>query len=123
MAEAFGSAAADRVPLLDAGRGEVYGARFDAAASPPVELSPAWVGDPTRALSDGATVALFGSGAVLHERRLREAGYQGVIARAPTSVAAGAGRIALTWLLDGTRDAGQAVPLYVRPADAELKRR
>src|SRR4029434_7644068 len=29
MADAHGPAAVDRVPLLDAGRGEVYGARFD----------------------------------------------------------------------------------------------
>jgi tRNA threonylcarbamoyladenosine biosynthesis protein TsaB len=123
MAEAFGPASADRVPLLDAGRGEVYGARFDPGTSPPVELRPAWVGDPALALSGGADVAIFGQGGVAHEARLREAGYRGVIARAPTGIAAAVGRIALDRLLAGALLSNDLAPLYVRPADAEVKRR
>jgi tRNA threonylcarbamoyladenosine biosynthesis protein TsaB len=123
MTEAFGPASADRVPLLDAGRGEVYGARFDPGASPPVELRPAWVGDPAFALSAGADVAIFGHGGVAHEARLREAGYRGVIARGPTGIAAAVGRIALDRLLAGALGSNDLAPLYVRPADAEIKLR
>lgn len=121
MAEAFGPAAGDRVPLLDAGRGEVYGARFDAAGSPPVALTPPWVGDATLALRDGAHVVVFGSGARTHESQLREAGYAGPIGRAPTSVASAAGRIALSMIAAGTVAPGDLAPLYVRPSDAEVK--
>ena len=121
MAEAHGPASADRVPLLEAGRGEVYGARFDPAGSPPGEMCPAWVGDPALALSPGGDVAIFGNGAVNHEARLREAGYRGVIARPPTAIAAAVGRIALLRLLMGAADPLELTPLYVRPADAEVK--
>ena len=37
MAEAHGPDSRDRVPVLDAGRGEVYAARYDATGSPPEE--------------------------------------------------------------------------------------
>jgi len=121
MAEAHGPATADRAPLLDAGRGDVYGARFDAASSPPVELRGAWVGDPALAIEAGATLVVFGEGARVHETRLREAGYSGPIGRAPTSVAAAAGRIALAELASGTVVAPALAPLYVRPASAKVR--
>jgi tRNA threonylcarbamoyladenosine biosynthesis protein TsaB len=121
MAEASGPAAADRVPLLDAGRGEVYGARFDAAASPPRAIVPAWVGEPERALAEGADVCLFGGGAAAHERRLRDAGYRGAIGSAPTGLAAGAGRIALARFALGNETEFDGTPLYVRPSDAEVR--
>jgi len=121
MAEAHGPAAADRVPLLDAGRGEVYGARFDAETSPPVALRGAWVGDPAEAVESGVTLVLFGEGARVHEARLREAGYAGPIGRAGTSVAAAAGRIALSKLAAGAVVAGDVAPLYVRPASAKAR--
>jgi len=121
MAEAYGPAEADRVPLLDAGRGEVYGARFDAASYPPLELRGAWVGDPAQAIESGVTVVLFGEGARVHEARLRGAGYAGPIGRAGTSVAAAAGRIALSKLAAGTVAAGEVAPLYVRPASAKVR--
>jgi len=121
MAEAYGPAAADRVPLLDAGRGEVYGARFDPGSYPPLELRGAWVGDPAQAVESGATLVLFGEGARVHEVRLREAGYTGPIGRGGTSVAAAAGRIALSKLAAGTVAAGEVAPLYVRPASAKVR--
>ena len=123
MAEAHGPAAADRVPLLDAGRGDVYGARFDAGGSPPVELRRAWVGEPAGAIERGVAVVVFGDGARVHEARLRDAGYSGPIGRAPSSVAAAAGRIALAQLLAGCVVPGDVAPLYVRPADAEVRLR
>jgi tRNA threonylcarbamoyladenosine biosynthesis protein TsaB len=121
MAEAHGPAAGDRVPLLDAGRGDVYGARFDPGGSPPDELRPAWVGDPALAFEPGVAVVLFGDGARVHEARLREAGYSGPIGRAVTSVAAAAGRIALAKLLAGNVLSSGLTPLYVRPANATVR--
>ena len=123
VAEAHGPAAADRVPLLDAGRGDVYGARFDASGSPPEELRRAWVGDPGLAVERGVDLVVFGEGARVHEARLREAGYSGPIGRAPSSVAAAAGRIALVQIRAGCVVANDLTPLYVRPADAEVRRR
>lgn len=121
MAEAHGIAAGDRVPLLDAGRGDVYGARFDAEGSPPAERREAWVGDPVLAIEPGVTVCVFGGGARLHGARLREAGYAGPIGHQPTTVAAAAGRIAFAKLLAGTVGANELAPLYIRPADAKVR--
>jgi len=121
MAEAHGPAVAERVPLLDAGRGEVYGARFDARGRPPDVLRPAWVGDPALAVEPGIDVVVFGGGGRVHEARLREAGYAGPIGLAPTSVAAAAGRIALARLAAGIVTPSEMTPLYVRPADAEVR--
>jgi tRNA threonylcarbamoyladenosine biosynthesis protein TsaB len=123
MADAYGPTAADRVPLLCAGRGDVYGARFDAGASPPNVLRRAWVGDPALAVERGVDVVVFGDGARAHEARLRESGYAGPIGRAPSSVAAAAGRIALAQLLAGCVVPGEIAPLYVRPAEAEIRLR
>jgi tRNA threonylcarbamoyladenosine biosynthesis protein TsaB len=123
MAEAWGPAHAERVPLIDAGRGEAYGARFDATGCPPVAIDPVWVADPVRALSGGRRVVVFGTGALAHEARLREAGYDGPIGRPVTGIAAAAGRIALArWPEDGRPDS-ELAPLYVRPSDAEVKHR
>ena len=121
MAEAHGPAAADRVPLLDAGRGDVYGARFDPGSSPPGELRSAWVGNPALVIEPGVTVAVFGPGARVHEARLREVGYAGPIGQAVTSVAAAAGRIALAKLAAGAVVSSELAPLYVRPADAKVR--
>jgi tRNA threonylcarbamoyladenosine biosynthesis protein TsaB len=121
MAEAFGPSDAERVPLLDAGRGEVYGARFDPGSSPPVELREAWVGEPASAVESGGKLVLFGEGAHVHEARLREAGYLGPIGRAGSSVAAAAGRIALFNLAAGTVAPSDVAPLYVRPASAKAR--
>jgi tRNA threonylcarbamoyladenosine biosynthesis protein TsaB len=121
MAEAYGPAGCDRVPLLDAGRGDVYGARFDPGGSPPVELRPAWVGVPALAVEPGVPVVMFGAGARVHEPRLREAGYAGPIGGQVTSVAAAAGRIALVKLASGEVVAADLAPLYVRPADAKVR--
>jgi tRNA threonylcarbamoyladenosine biosynthesis protein TsaB len=121
MAEAHGPAAGDRVPLLDAGRGDVYGARFDAASSPPVALRGPWVGDPALAIEPGVSIIVFGDGAWTRQAGLRHAGYTGPIGRASTSIAAAAGRIGLARLLAGNADSSDITPLYVRPADAKVR--
>jgi len=121
MAEALGPSPAPRVPLLDAGRGDVYGARFDPGGSPPAELRVAWVGDPALAVEAGASIVIFGEGARVHEGRLRAAGYAGPIGRPPTSVASAAGRIALARIASGEVVPADLAPLYVRPADAKVR--
>ena len=121
MAEAHGPAPFDRVPLMDAGRGEVYGARFDRDSSPPRMLRPVGVGDPAIALEPRSDIVVFGRGAIAQASRLKEAGYAAPIGRTPTSIAAGVGRIALAMLAAGTVVPGDVAPFYVRPADAELR--
>lgn len=121
MAESYGPADADRVPLLDAGRAEVFGARFDAAGSPPTTVTAPWVGPPELAFekAPGRCVA-FGCGADLYAARLHAAGLPARLARAPASIAAAAGRLALLRLAGGATDGEGMSPLYLRPADAEL---
>jgi len=124
LAEAFGPAESDRVPLLDAGRGEVYGARFDPASSPPVVLAGSWLGPPERAIEGGgAKPVIFGPGAETHRQRLATAGWRGPVRRSPTSVAAATGRLALDRLAAGAESGEGMSPVYLRPPDAELKRR
>lgn len=121
MAEAFGPAEAPRLPLLDAGRGEVYGALYDPDASPPREQLAPWVGPPERALEAASgRLVLFGSGAEAHRERLARPGGAWRIGRAPTSIAAGVGRLTLWRLGAGAPDGEGLSPLYLRPSDAEL---
>ena len=124
MAEAIGPVGLDRVPLLDAGRGEVFGARFDPRVSPPVEKIAPWIGAPESSLEPaGGAAVLFGPGAQLHAARLREAGYDGPFPAAPLPVAAGAGRLALLRLAAAAPDGEGLAPVYLRPTDAERKLR
>jgi tRNA threonylcarbamoyladenosine biosynthesis protein TsaB len=118
MAEAHGPDVRERVPVLDAGRGEVYAARFDAAGSPPKEHEAPWVGSPLRLLHRETPAVLFGPGVAMHAALLRERGWTGPAAASPTGVAAGAARLAVRRHHAGSRSDGLA-PLYLRPADAE----
>jgi tRNA threonylcarbamoyladenosine biosynthesis protein TsaB len=123
MAEALGPVVGQRVPLMDASRGEIYGAVYDEAGTPPTEVVPPWVGPPESAIgvAEGSAV-LFGRGAELYSGRLREAGWSGVARRAPAGVAGAAGRLAFLRLAAGASDGEGMSPLYLRPADAELAR-
>ena len=120
MAEAFGPSDRDRIPMMDAGRGDVYGGRYDASSSPPLEKIVPWVGPPEWILGAGAgEFVVFGPGARSHVGRLRSAGFTGRFGTSPTSVAAGAARIAVSCLLSGVAHGEGLAPLYVRPADVE----
>jgi tRNA threonylcarbamoyladenosine biosynthesis protein TsaB len=122
LAEALGPAEGERVPLLDAGRQEVYGARYDASSFPPVEIVPPWVGPPERALAQRlGSAVVFGPGADLHRERLVGAGLKRPVPRFPARVAAAAGRLAARKISEGVVHGDRMSPLYLRPPDAELK--
>jgi len=123
LAEAHGAAEAMRVPILDAGRGEVYAACFDPTSSPPEIVREPWVGPPGGLAEriEGPAV-LFGPG--LDPRVLSVGPSVGVRwASAPRAVAAAVGRLALAALEAGDPDALAMAPLYVRPPDAVARPR
>jgi len=117
LAEACGPAERERLVLLAAGRGDLYGARYDAASSPPARLQGPWQ-RPLSELSNRSlddALLIFGPGSGAEAERARAAG--AVVARPPSSIAAAAGRLAL---LRGLPEAGEAPPLsplYLRPPD------
>jgi tRNA A37 threonylcarbamoyladenosine modification protein TsaB len=123
MAEAHGAAATERIALLSAGRGEFYGARYDAESSPPRELRAPWLG------AAGERLGAEPEGAVLivpaeleQETSLRQftAG-RFKIARARSIIAGAAGRLALLGHASGTAEIYPPTPMYLRRPDAEIK--
>ena len=119
IVEAHGPCATERVPLLDAGRGEVYGARYDPEASPPALLDGPWLLPRTelRRKAAGATwIAGPGTEAVAGEGESAE---PLVLRRAPERLAHAVGRIALA--REG--ESAPLRPLYVREPDALLRPR
>lgn len=125
IAEAHGPSVADRLVLLGAGRGELFGARFDPAGSPPVAIEGPWVEPPptvlSRAQAGPPSIAIPAPGTelLLEQAGFREAGIP--IGTPPRSVATAAGRLALATgvLEDGAEES--LSPLYLRPPDAVLK--
>lgn len=119
MAEAFGPAEAIRVPWLAAGRGEVFGAAFDAASSPPRERTAPMVGPPEQVFEasvqdEPAVVFGFGLEAVAQLRPV-----PGVrVGQPPRGIAAAAARLAL--LVE--RGPDSISPVYLRPPDAQPPR-
>jgi tRNA threonylcarbamoyladenosine biosynthesis protein TsaB len=115
VAEAYGPAEADRIPLIPAGRGNVYRGRFDASSSPPRLLAAPWAGPPERALEGE------GAGVVLVPRDLPFPDVPAPFRRAPapTSIAAAVGRLAALRLFAGLTPEDAPHPLYVRPSYAE----
>jgi tRNA threonylcarbamoyladenosine biosynthesis protein TsaB len=125
MAQAFGPAEADRLALLPAGRGEVYGAVYDADSTPPKELDPPWLGLPERALAnrrdDGQLVA-FGPGLDLVSDSGPQTDGRFIHGRCPRSIAAGAGQISLL-RGDFDNEMPPLRPVYLRVPDVVLKLR
>ena len=115
MAEASGACDGERVCVLGAGRGELYVARFDAGSSPPVELDAPGLVEASVLWSRPPGFVLWAAAAAPPE------GFPAAAGRAAgSSTAAAAARIALA---RGADQAQPLSPLYVRPSDAELKRR
>jgi tRNA A37 threonylcarbamoyladenosine modification protein TsaB len=125
IAEAHGPSVVERLVLIGAGRGELFGARFDACSSPPRTIDGPWVHSPEAIISRSAAsppaIVVPAPGT---ETLLRHAGFPE--ARIPTSspprsVAAAAGRLALANGVLGESSAESLSPLYLRPPDAVLK--
>jgi tRNA threonylcarbamoyladenosine biosynthesis protein TsaB len=119
LAAAFGPAEADRVPVLDAGRGEVYAARFDPSSDPPETRVEPWVAPPADLpgrIERPAVVFGPGAAAVPPAAGLRVGG-------APSGIAAAAGRLGAGLVRDGAPDGTGMSPLYVRPPDAVVSPR
>ena len=125
MAEAHGTANAPRLPLLSAGRGEFYGACYDAASSPPRELCAPWLGALQERLSEAPESAiLIAPAAQQHGTTLRRlAGARFEITQARSMIAGAAGRLVLLGHASGRPEDYPPAPLYLRPPDAELKTR
>lgn len=129
IAAAAGPSPVDRLVVLEAGRGELYAARFDGDGDPPRMLeetrllsreSLAEGADETPVLVVPGPGTTVDAGGLPPGRRLAEA---------PRSIAAAAGLLALA-AVDGTIDDPRLVqrdeaiaPLYVRVPDAVLNRR
>jgi tRNA threonylcarbamoyladenosine biosynthesis protein TsaB len=124
LAEAHGRASEERVPVLAAGRGEVYAARYEPAGTPPGELDGPALYTPRTLLGSlrgPATLIVaatsdpepFAAAANDDDRGIR-------IARGPVNLAVSAARLAFAHGLDGEDPACSLAPLYVRPSDAEL---
>jgi tRNA threonylcarbamoyladenosine biosynthesis protein TsaB len=123
LAEAHGPAEAARLPVVPAGRGELFAALYDAAGSPPHRSGGPWVGSPGRLVewagetAAGVVIPAPGVEPPMLEL-LADAGWR---ASAPQRSLATAG--ARLVLLGGTSPAEWAEsmsPVYVRAPDAEL---
>ncbi len=118
LAEAHGPAECDRLTLMDAGRGQVYGARYDPGSFPPDEIEAAWVGSPD--LHDKLrtpAVIVPGSGTSAPSG-LPAGGVR--VASSPHGIAAAVGKIAMDRMESERVD--PLSPLYLRPPDALFKR-
>lgn len=126
LAEAHGPAECERVTLIPAGRGEVYGARFDPGSRPPIPRGEPWLLPAGRLpdscpaecvliLAPGSDEPALGAGPLRTGLRA---------ASTPSAVAAAAARVALSrGFPEQGGEAGSLSPLYIRPPDAVLKPR
>jgi len=122
IVEAHGPADLERIPLMDAGRGELYAARYDADSSPPVELEAAWIGAAPLVLARaGASRGLVLRGPGLQLELPPDAPL--TMPGSTTECLAGAaGRLVAYRVARGTDSPEPLAPLYLRLPDAVLKR-
>lgn len=123
LAEAHGTAERERLVVMEAGRGELYAARYSAASSPPSTLEDPFVALRERVLDPAATAAALivpGPGTTVGSAELPPGAR---LARAPRAVAAAAGRVALLGGIGGGTEPPLLAPLYVRPPNARVQRR
>jgi len=119
IAEAAGPTQRGRLAVMDAGRGDLYAASYDASSSPPEQREPPWLGTvPSvleRAVADKYHV-LQGPGTHIDPSCGLD---PAALTAVPERLAGAVGCLACRRL--GT-DAGLIAPLYIRSPDALLKR-
>ena len=112
----------DRFPVMAAGRGELYAARYDPHASPPEECEAPWIESSasvvTRVMDEGGVI-ITGPGT---EVETPSGPSRVPLLRSPDKIAGAAGCIAAYTALERASDSPLA-PLYIRPPDALLKLR
>jgi len=122
IAEQRGPADTERMPVMDAGRGELYAARYEAHGSPPREIAAAWVA----AAADVLAVAVSAGAEILSgpgtEVETARDGPEPLVVASTGRLAGAAGRLALI-RAEGSEMREPLAPLYVRAPDAILKRR
>lgn len=113
---AYGPADRDRVAVIAAGRGELYGCRFDPAGWPPVAQEPPWAGSEQSALErySGAQVILIPAPGT-------ELFAKSTVAPAPRGIAAAAARLVAFRHPGLAAPAPPLTPVYVRPPDVRLR--
>jgi tRNA threonylcarbamoyladenosine biosynthesis protein TsaB len=120
IAQAHGPAEGDRIALLDASRGQLYAAVYDATSDPPVEKLDARICpcEPFPAeLAAPGSVAIPAPGTPVPGTLP-----SGVRRAAPAhAIAAAAGSLALERLASG-RPLDPLAPLYIRPPDIARRR-
>lgn len=119
IAEARGPSDRDRLAVMDAGRGELYAAIYDACSSPPTERESPWLAPASSVLQRAVTagcLVLQGPGTRVE---LPDGLDPAALTTAPERLAGAVGRLACRRLVT---DAGLLAPLYIRQPDALLKR-
>lgn len=122
LVEAAGPGEADRIGLIAAGRGELYGMRFDAGGAPPVEREPPWVapaGEVAERLAGEHLRLVPAPGTVLD----LPCGSRCRVVRPPRGIAAAAGTIVSSRHPSLHGPEPPLAPVYIRPADVRLERR
>jgi tRNA threonylcarbamoyladenosine biosynthesis protein TsaB len=124
IAVANGEEDRDRMAVMDAGRSEIYLARFTPGSFPPDAVLEPCLGCPESAAAAAAgPVVWIGPGAAMHREALL-AGCPGSMVRAVRQgMAAGAGVLAVRGHHDGLPAGNGMSPLYLRTPEAVLKAR
>ena len=124
LAVANGEEDRDRLAVMDAGRSEIYHARFTGGSFPPETVIEPCLGMPASvAAAQPGPVVWIGPGAATHRGALL-AGCPGSLVRAGrTGAAAGAALLAVRLHHDGVPSGSGMSPLYLRSPDAVLKAR
>jgi tRNA threonylcarbamoyladenosine biosynthesis protein TsaB len=124
LAAANGTEDRDRVAVMDAGRGEIFAARFTGGSFPPEPVAEPWLGKPCSVGASGTGPAVFfGEGARKHHEELLAGDPGSMIRTGLTGVAVGAGLLAVRMAHDGASPGEGMSPLYLRAPDAVLKPR